>query len=293
MNAKRAGFTLIELLIAMLIGAVVLSSAMAFTISTFQNVEGNRTREQLDRNARFVGMSLERDMQEAGVMIQSTSTFGTVASWQDTLVILHVPYLPQPAQAYKYQATCGGQCVTVDTGSAMANFEIQAGDVVRLQRTSEPRLLLVSDVSPGAGNFNITFSNAPTILRMNSGITGLVLDPVYYVQKLQPVIYYMDSTRLMRAEQLNPDGTPDGEVLIDNVQSFQVMLLFADGSTAAEASGTDAITTNDFNQVVGVRVTATLAADRVDRSVNGGTLLTRQYDWQFSPRNLMYNRNNN
>jgi prepilin-type N-terminal cleavage/methylation domain-containing protein len=283
------GFTLLELLVALLIGAVVLTSVMGFTISAFRNVEGNRTREQLDRNARFIGMSLERDMQEAGVLLRSTGTFGSTGAWGDTLVILHVPFLPGAAQSYKYRQTCGTYCVEVDSGTGV--FEIQAGDLVRLQRTSDPRLLLVSAVSGADSGKAVTFTDATTLVHHGAGVVGLTLDPEYYVQKIAPVVYYLDGGRLMRADRLSADGKPDGEVIAENVDSLRVTLLFRNGTEAGSADGTDAVTTNDFDQVVGVRVRARLTGDHVDHDVNGGKLLKRSYEWHFAPRNLLYNRN--
>ena len=54
-----------------------------------------------NRNARYIAISLRHDIQKAGVDIDSNITFGTVATWAgtygDTLLILHVPYLPEPA----------------------------------------------------------------------------------------------------------------------------------------------------------------------------------------------------
>jgi prepilin-type N-terminal cleavage/methylation domain-containing protein len=288
-GSRCRGFTLLELLVALLLGAIVLTSVMAFTLSTFRGVEGNRTREQLDRNGRFIGMSLERDMQEAGVLIQSTTAFGTVAAWNDTLIILHVPFLPGPAQAYKYQGTCGTYCVNVDTGAGP--FELQAGDVVRIQRTGDPRLLHVASVASSGATEAVTFTDATQLMHHAAGVVGLALDPEYYVQKLAPVMYYLDGGRLMRAERLESGGIPDGQVIAENVDSLRVTLLFQDGSEAPMASATDGITTNDFDQIVGVRVRAQLRGDHVDRNVNGGQVLTRQYEWRFAPRNLLYNRN--
>ena len=62
---------------------------------------------------------------------------------------------------------------------------------------------------------------------------------------------------------------------------------------AHASDATDGDATNDFDNILSVRLRATLAADRADQRVNGGALFTRDYAWRFSPRNLMYERNRN
>ena len=52
----------------------------------------------------------------------------------------------------------------------------------------------------------------------------------------------------------------------------------------------DSDTTNDFDDIVGVRIRNVLAADHIDPRVNDGELFTREYEWRFAPRNLMYER---
>ena len=104
-------------------------------------------------------------------------------------------------------------------------------------------------------------------------------------------MYYLDGDDLMRAESLNIDGTPAGVPVAENVQSFEVTLIFTDGDEADNANATDADLTNDYDDIAGVRVRLTVAADRVHPQVNNGALFTRMYDWVFSPRNLLYERN--
>jgi hypothetical protein len=40
-----------------------------------------------------------------------------------------------------------------------------------------------------------------------------------------------------------------------------------------------------------VRVRLVTAADRPSQNVKQGELFTREFEWQFSPHNLMYERN--
>jgi hypothetical protein len=57
------------------------------------------------------------------------------------------------------------------------------------------------------------------------------------------------------------------------------------------ANSMDSDATNDFDDIVAVRIQATLAADDPDPRVNQGVLYTRDYEWSFAPRNLTYERN--
>ena len=72
-RTPRRGFTLVEMLIAMVIAMVVVTSAMAFTVTSYEARRHWTIREGVDRDARFVGMSLARDAQEAGVAIITES----------------------------------------------------------------------------------------------------------------------------------------------------------------------------------------------------------------------------
>ncbi|NNG15598.1 MAG: hypothetical protein HKM89_03885, partial [Gemmatimonadales bacterium] len=67
--------------------------------------------------------------------------------------------------------------------------------------------------------------------------------------------------------------------------------IFQDGDELDGADPTDGDATNDFDDILGVRINAVVAAARLNRHVNAGALYTRSYDWRFTPRNLMYERN--
>ena len=61
---RRAGFTIAELLISMTVALVVITAGANFAVRSLQTRRGWTVRESVDRNARFVGMSLARDAQE-------------------------------------------------------------------------------------------------------------------------------------------------------------------------------------------------------------------------------------
>ena len=97
---SREGFTLIELLISVVLSVVVMGASLSFALAAFRGTEGNKLREEVYRNSRFIGMSLERDIQTTGVGIASEIRFGTLNVFNDTLVVLHVPW--EPTNAFPY-----------------------------------------------------------------------------------------------------------------------------------------------------------------------------------------------
>lgn len=299
---NRLGFTIIELLIALVMGVIVLSAALSFGVSTWRTMEGNSVREEVYRNGRFIGMSLERDMQTVGVGIASTVSFGTLAVWGDTVVILSVPFEPEQAppadlvpkagtdNPLPSGGTCGTYCINLDK---VKGFSMEAGDLARLQVNDERRLIMVTSVVQGGTSWIVEFGTHTALLHYIAGLTGDLLLDRYstFAQELDMVVYYRDGDKLMRAETLNPDGTPAGEVLAYGIQEWDVSLVFTDLDEAPFANPNDTDPTNDFDDILGVRVRVVCAADRPTHNVRAGELFTKEFDWQFSPRNLMYERN--
>ena len=301
---RRNGFTLIELLLALVVGLVVVSAAMSSAVTTFQTVRGTALREGVNRNARFVAMSLERDFLSTGVGISSTTSFGALAVWGDTAVVLRVPYTPTLAPPYDIvpttlpavgQGTCGSRCL--DLAKAAGTFDLAVGDLARMQIQSEPRLVIITSVTDPGGptdTVQVQFANLDSLVRYAGGLSGLQI-PLSgaFVQKLAPVVYWPEGGNVMRAERFRADGSLMGDIMASGVQSWEVTLIFTDGDELDLADATDGDAGNDFDDILSVKIRATLAADRVDRRVNSGNLFTRDYAWRFSPRNLMYERNRN
>jgi len=198
----RGGFTLVEMLISLTIGLIILTASVSFAITTFQGVEGNKLREEIYRSGRFIGMSLNRDIQTAGVGIQSGVDFGTLSTFNDTLVILAVPWDPVMAPAYEINAgigpnplppggTCGSLCIDLSKDSD-GNFDLAPGDLARLQVNTLRHLLLITGVQDLGGNdFRISFLGDTTLLHHDAAFhVGLLLDRyVTTVQKLKPIVY--------------------------------------------------------------------------------------------------------
>jgi prepilin-type N-terminal cleavage/methylation domain-containing protein len=303
-HRRRNGFTLIELMLALVVGLVVVSAAMSSAVTTFQTVRGTALREGVNRNARFVAMSLERDFLSTGVGISSTTSFGALAVWGDTAVVLRVPYTPTLAPPYDIvpttlpavgQGTCGSRCL--DLAKASGTFDLAVGDLARMQIQSEPRLMVITRVNDPGGptdTVQVEFANLDSLIRYPGGLSGLQI-PLSgaFVQKLAPVVYWPEGGNVMRAERFRDDGSLMGDIMASGIQSWEVTLIFTDGDELDLANATDGDASNDFDDILSVRIRATLAADRVDRRVNGGNLFTRDYSWRFSPRNLMYERNRN
>src|SRR5574338_79539 len=115
--ARRNGFTLIELMIAIVVGVLVLSSATSLALTTFRSMSGLQMRDGIDRNARFVGLTFQRDLAETGVDLES------LAVWNDSISILRVPYAPGPSAVWPLSVAnppnngqCGLTCVEIQTG---------------------------------------------------------------------------------------------------------------------------------------------------------------------------------
>lgn len=303
-NRGNRGFTLIELLISLTVGIVVLSGAVSFAVGMWRNLAGDEIREDVYRDARYLEMSFERDFQSTGVALASTVSFGSLAVWGDTVVILRVPYMPAETPPYDLDppagtdnplaagGTCGARCLNLNK-AADSTFDIEVGDLARLQVNDERRLILVQSMADYGATVAIGFTDAANILHYTAGLTGGLLLDRYstFVQRLGPVIYYLDGTELKRAETLNTDGTPAGETIAYGVKSFEVTVLFMDGDEADEANTNDADNTNDFDDITGVRIKAVLMSERTHPTVNHGNPFTRSYEWLFSPRNLLYERN--
>ncbi len=307
---RENGFTLVEALIAMTVGIIVLGAAVGFLMAQMRTLGSGDIREDLTRNARYLGVSLRHDVQAAGIEISSSTTFGTVATYPgdygDTLVILHVPYVPSPAPPHDIDppsgtdnplpsgGTCGTRCIDV-VKEAGVPLELEQGDLARLQVGGTRRLLLIEGISTtNDSSIAITFTAHDTILRQPAGLSGGLLLDRYstYVQKLQPTMYYLDDQkRLWRAVSLNTTGAPNGDILAYGVEEFDVKLIFQDGDELEIADPYDSDTSNDYDDIVAVRVRAVFVADRTDVRVNQGQLLRSRHEWVISPRNLRYEKN--
>ncbi len=303
-SRSRRGFTLVEILIALVIGLLVIGAAMTFAVNTVRSVEATGLREGVTRSARFIAMSLERDFTGTGVGIESTSAFGSIRVRGDTLLVLSVPFdstmsppydlIPPPAATNPLPAggTCGATCLDL-MKAADSTFDLQLGDIARLQVSGERRLIRVQSMTANDTAVQLVFTNLPEIFLHPAGLSGgLLLNPFNtYVQKLEPVAYWVESGNLMRATRVEGSGTFKGDIVADGIQSWEVTLVFQDGDELDAASPTDADPTNDYDDILSVRIRAVIAAHRIDRHVNAGALYTRSYDWRFTPRNLMYERN--
>lgn len=297
-SRSRHGFTLIELMIAVVIGVLVLSSATSLALTTFRSMSGLQMRDGIDRNARFIGLTLQRDLAETGVDLESMADFGTLAVWNDSVSILRIAYRPNPDSVYSLSnsgapgnGTCGLTCVVITAASPP---NIAVNDIARLQLNQQRRLIQVTAVRQAGATYQVSFTNAPIVIHHTSGmLTGLsnANAPSAVLQRVQPVIYYRQGTQLMRATSLNANGSFAGEVIADGVQSFTATLIFTDGDEATAANPTDADGSNDYNDIAAIRVRATLQSDRVDPRINGGVPISRSYEWFVAPRNLIYERN--
>jgi hypothetical protein len=302
------GISLIEMIIALLLGTLILSAAITFLITHMRSLEGSDIRENVARNDRYIGALLRRDLQMAGIEIKSETSYGTVGAWPgtngDTLVILYVPYQPQPAPKHNVEptesqppvgeGTCAVRCIEVEYELA-APQELGVGDLARIETEGVRRLILIDDFRvDGTEEWELSWTEADTLLHQPAGLAAgnvQVLVPETWVQKLIPVIYYLDGDRLMRAEALNMDGSPKGMVVAYDVEQFEVSLIFDDGDELDSANPNDTDYSNDFDDIVSVKVVVTVRATRTDPRVNHGELVTKTSEWLVAPRNLRYEKN--
>ncbi len=301
------GFTLIELVIGLVLGTIIISAAISFLITHIRSLEGSDIRENVARNDRFIGALLRRDVQLAGVDVRSSTQYGTVSVWPgsygDTLILLYAPYEPDPAPVLDIhpasapppsdEGTCGEFCIEWYVG-APDTSTIQPGDLARIDVNMSRRLILINDVEVSGSFLRVRFTDADTLLRQPAGLSGFNLGHPFgsLFQELRPIIYYLDDQeRLIRAERLNMDGTPDGDVVAYGVEEFEVSVIFDDGDELERPNPYDSDTSNDYDDIVTVKVRVTVKADRADPRVNGGELLKNTSVWQISPRNLRYEKN--
>ncbi|HWA15866.1 MAG TPA: prepilin-type N-terminal cleavage/methylation domain-containing protein, partial [Gemmatimonadales bacterium] len=205
-RSSRAGYSLVELMIACVIGIVVLSSAMSLAVSTFRSLAGLQLREGIDRNARYVGMVLQRDLTETGVLIDATATFGTLAVWNDSISILRVAFDTSAFPQYNL-TTSGGYARGVNNPTGASTSldivvtagsvpRLAAGDLARYQLNTTRRLILVSAVRQLSSTaYRVTFSSASRLLHHDAGIPTSAAPTAAnvgsaIVQKLQPVMYW-------------------------------------------------------------------------------------------------------
>jgi prepilin-type N-terminal cleavage/methylation domain-containing protein len=294
----RGGFTLLELILALTIGLVVLTTATAVAASTWQSVRGVGIRDNVTRNSRYIGVTLQRDIQETGVDLASSVDFGSLAVWNDTVAILRVAYEPTPPGEYPLSAVnfptgvCGATCVDIETGGPAPQLGV--GDLARIQVSNVRRLIYVTAVSQVNGVYRIQFADTPTLLSHAGGIGGLAITTPasVLVQRLGMVVYWRANGQLFRATRFNPDLTLRGEALATGVQALTARLVFTDGTEAPQAdNGSDGNANNDYDDIAGLRVRATLQGDRIDPKVNGGQPVRRDLQWWYAPRNLVYERN--
>ena len=156
---RRSGFTLLELLVSMVLGVVVIAISANFAASTLRSSRAIDLRDGLNRDARFVGHTVSRDLQDAGVALESSQTFGSVAARGDTIMALSVPFLPNAAETYSMVVpvdptdplppggTCGATCIDLVDPNTVP-FQLSVGDLALLQVDNVRRLILISLRSP-------------------------------------------------------------------------------------------------------------------------------------------------
>ena len=162
-----------------------------------------------------------------------------------------------------------------------------------MQINAERRIILVTDVQDQGTSVEVTFASDTLLLNLEAAFGGGVqLDRFStIVQKLQPILYWVDAETLYRSDQMNASGDLIASPLAYGVKSWTARMIFLDLDEEAKGNPNDADYTNDFDDILGTRITAVLGTNRPDMRVAGGGAFTRDYEWKLIPRNLMYERN--
>ena len=111
------------------------------------------------------------------------------------------------------------------------------------------------------------------------------------MQKLRPVVYFVEDSVLYRSQSFDATGELESSPMAVGVTGWDAWLLFLDGDQGTSGDPTDADVTNDYDDLLGLRVAATVATTRADLRVADGGVFARDYEWRIMPRNLMYERN--
>lgn len=304
----RRGFTLIELLMSMVLGVVVLTVSANFAAATLRSSRGNDLRDGLNRDARFVGMSVSRDVQDGGISIESSQQFGSVATRGDTVAVLSTPFIPNEAEVYSMvvptdttsllpvgEGNCGVRCIDVADPNVVP-FQLRTGDVAMLLVQNVQRLIVLTSVTtPQSGRRRLVFAATDSLFVWPAALSGgLRITRVGVgVQRMNVTAWFRTSadSTLRRADAFLADGTLRTGVAARGIEAFSTRLRFTNGIERTQANGIDADTTNDYNRIVSVVVRARMRVERLDRSVNGGAPLFRSYEWRVTPRNLIFERN--
>ena len=58
----------------MIVGVLVLGSATSLMLGAMRSLRGTELRDGIDRRSRFIGIALQRDVQQTGIAIDSRPT---------------------------------------------------------------------------------------------------------------------------------------------------------------------------------------------------------------------------
>jgi prepilin-type N-terminal cleavage/methylation domain-containing protein len=294
------GFTLVELLVAMTLGLIILGAATTFAINTARSQARSQVGDDSMRRSRYIALTLEQDIRDAGSLMPIRSDFGAVNLFNDTLAILRVPArdtVAGPSYFVTAFGACGTNCLSVRKRNG--RVEISAGQVFLFTAVGNVnRLLLATGVTdPAPSNpatpVQITVLNTlDSLFHWPARLVGVPTTNAT-VQALRLSAYYRgsvaDSTALMVAERIGSDGRFLPEVLANGVARWDITAGFVNGTTASGISLSD--TTQNHCALTHLTIEATLTPDQVvDRRMQTSPLTARPVRWLYGTRNLNVQR---
>lgn len=297
------GFTLVELLVSMTVGVIVLGIATSFALGAWRGDRRQRTVDAIARDSRFVGMALARDVQDAGISLESLHYFGSLATRNDTVLTLSVPFDPTEAPTYDMAPPAvsvpdpipaGGECgpACIRFRKQAGAFRMAAGDAAVMQVGGVRRMVILTDVRDNGPTVDVSIRTDTAIFVFPAAFAdGLRLPHTgVTLQRLNVTGWFRQpgTNTLFRIDGVRTDGTFRAAAVARGVEQWQARLLFTDGVERPIADGANVDTLDDYNRITSLVVRARL---RSDTTLPGTPAIVRRHEWRITPRNLTYERN--
>lgn len=293
----------------MLIGGLVVSSAIGLLKTVRSTSRTERLVVDVQDNARYALSMLTRDLLEAGQGMDPNAHFGIVAigdggpGKNDTLFILFAAP-GTPIHAVQVPPGNAKQKVDVRITCADPVTDLEVGDFIYVASGSARGVAQIKQANR-ANNGSACGGDPNTIigtLKLNvSVVDGEAHGWVFEgngagaaLERVNAAVYFVDESdpthpTLNRATEYDGDWVE--MPIADMIAQFRVDLIFADGDELPVADSGDGDPTNDYDDINTVRLQLRASARRADKDLAGGRQVDRDYTMSVTPRNQLYTRN--